>query len=66
VLRELGDQDPIAPTAIRKSKERIKLIYHTTPHRGLQILVPVFEKLCEWHDDIELDVFSRRRRPVSR
>ena len=41
-----------------KPADKIKLIYHTTPHRGLDILVPVFEKLCEHHDDIELDVYS--------
>lgn len=39
-------------------KEQINLIYHTTPHRGLQILVPVFDKLCEMHDNIHLDVYS--------
>jgi UDP-glucose:(glucosyl)LPS alpha-1,2-glucosyltransferase len=36
----------------------VRLIYHTTPHRGLGILVPVFEHLCELHDNIELDVYS--------
>ena len=38
--------------------KQIKLIYHTTPHRGLEILVPVFERLCEFFDNIHLDVFS--------
>jgi UDP-glucose:(glucosyl)LPS alpha-1,2-glucosyltransferase len=47
---------PIAPQ--EKSKDKIKLIYTPTPHRGLQILVPVFEKLCEEFDNIELDVYS--------
>lgn len=38
---------------------QIRLVYHTTPHRGLQILVPVFEKLYEFFGDkIVLDVFS--------
>lgn len=41
-----------------KPSDKIKLIYHTTPHRGLSILVPVFIKLCETFDNIELDVFS--------
>jgi glycosyltransferase involved in cell wall biosynthesis len=50
--------EPISPASIRKPRDRIKLIYHTTPHRGLQILVPVFEKLCERHEDLELDVYS--------
>ncbi len=40
----------------------IRLIYHTTPHRGLEILVPVFEELYNElldHDiHITLDVFS--------
>ena len=37
----------------------IRLIYHTTPHRGLEILVPVFEYLYKTYGDkIVLDVFS--------
>ncbi len=36
----------------------IRLAYWSTPHRGLGILVPVFEKLCEKYDNIELDVYS--------
>jgi len=36
----------------------VNLIYHTTPHRGLEILVPVFEELCKVHDNIHLDVYS--------
>lgn len=48
--------NPIEPK--QKSKEKINLIYHTTPHRGLEILAPVFIKLCEKYDNIELDVFS--------
>lgn len=47
---------PIVPQ--EKPKDKIKLIYTPTPHRGLQILVPVFEKLCEEFDNIELDVYS--------
>lgn len=41
-----------------KDHSTIRLIYHSTPHRGLNILVPVFNKLCETNDDIALDVFS--------
>ena len=41
-----------------KSKDTIRLGYWSTPHRGLNILVPVFEKLCEKYDNIELDVYS--------
>ena len=36
----------------------IRLAYWSTPHRGLNILVPVFSKLCETYDNIELDVYS--------
>lgn len=48
--------DPIEPT--EKSKDVVRLIYSSTPQRGLEILVPVFEKLCEKYNNIELDVFS--------
>jgi glycosyltransferase involved in cell wall biosynthesis len=41
-----------------KPKDKISIGYWSTPHRGLQILVPVFEKLCEKYDNIELNVFS--------
>jgi glycosyltransferase involved in cell wall biosynthesis len=41
-----------------KNRDKIRLIYHTTPHRGLNILVPVFKKLQEKHNDIELDIYS--------
>jgi len=36
----------------------VNLIYHTTPHRGLEILIPVFEELCNVHDNLHLDVYS--------
>jgi UDP-glucose:(glucosyl)LPS alpha-1,2-glucosyltransferase len=36
----------------------VRLIYHTTPHRGLNILLPVFTKLLEKHPNLHLDVFS--------
>lgn len=42
-----------------KSKDGIiKLGYWSTPHRGLEILVPVFERLANEHDNIHLEVFS--------
>lgn len=40
------------------NKDKIRFIYHTTPHRGLEILVPVFDHLCKTHSNIELDVYS--------
>jgi len=45
-------------TEINKSTDEIRLIYTSTPQRGLAILVPVFEELCKKHDNIVLDVFS--------
>jgi len=54
-------QNAIVPIPeFEKTKERINLIYHTTPHRGLELLIPVFEKLCEAMPDVNLnlDVYS--------
>lgn len=42
----------------KKPDDKVNIIYHTTPHRGLNILVPVFEKLAERYEDIHLDVYS--------
>lgn len=39
-------------------KEEIRLVYTSTPQRGLELLVPVFEELCKKHNNIVLDVFS--------
>lgn len=41
-----------------KPKDVVRLVYTSTPQRGLAILVPVFEELCKKYDNIELDVFS--------
>lgn len=38
--------------------EKIELFYSSTPHRGLNILVPVFNKLLEKHKNIHLHVYS--------
>lgn len=52
-------QNAIEPIpSYNKTKDHIKLIYHTTPHRGLELLIPVFEKLCEFVPNIHLDVYS--------
>lgn len=47
---------PIEPK--EKPTDTINLIYHSTPHRGLNILAAVYEKLLEKHDNITLDVYS--------
>jgi glycosyltransferase involved in cell wall biosynthesis len=41
-----------------KDKEKIRIVYSSTPQRGLEILVPVFKKLAEIHPDIHLEVYS--------
>lgn len=41
-----------------KSTDKIKIIYTSTPQRGLAILVPVFIELAKEFPNIELDVFS--------
>lgn len=52
-------ETPIQPIEYHeKSKEEIRLIYTSTPQRGLSLLVPVFEELAKKHDNIYLDVFS--------
>ncbi len=43
---------------VEKDKDKINLIYHTTPHRGLEILVPVFIHMAENNPKLHLDVFS--------
>lgn len=52
----------VAPIAwTEKSDPRtspIRLIYTSTPHRGLELLVPVFESLYDLFPYIELDVYS--------
>lgn len=41
-----------------KPTDVIRLGYWSTPHRGLNILVPVFNELCKKYDNLKLDVFS--------
>jgi len=49
--------DPIEN--VEKQEEQIRLIYHTTPHRGLNIATAAIEKLAEkYGDKIHFDVFS--------
>lgn len=50
--------EPISADLIDKSSDEIRLIYTSTPQRGLEILIPVFEELAKHHDNIVLDVFS--------
>ena len=51
--------DPIEIEQKNKGDDVIRLIYHTTPHRGLQLLIPVVNELSKvWGDRIHLDVYS--------
>jgi UDP-glucose:(glucosyl)LPS alpha-1,2-glucosyltransferase len=39
--------------------DQVRLIYHTTPHRGLEIVIPVYKTLYKkYGDKIHLDVYS--------
>lgn len=50
---------PIEPfDNVEKSKDEIRLMYTSTPQRGLEILIPVFEELSKRYDNLYLDVFS--------
>ena len=53
---------PIIPfedyTNYKGNNEEIRLIYTSTPQRGLTILVPVFIELAKKYPNIHLDVFS--------
>lgn len=41
-----------------KPQGPLRLAYWSTPHRGLNILLPVFNALCREFPDLHLDVFS--------
>lgn len=49
---------PFGPVKKPPVKDGLRLIYHTTPHRGLEILIPVFMELVKKHPAIHLDVYS--------
>lgn len=50
--------DPIEKHDKPDHNEQLNLIYHTTPHRGLNIAAAVFDKLAEKHKNLHLDVYS--------
>lgn len=41
-----------------KPKDVIRLMYYSTPHRGLDILYAAFKQIAREHDNVELNVFS--------
>ena len=50
--------EPAPESCLEKDNDTIRLVYTSTPQRGLEILVPVFKYLTERHKNIHLDVFS--------
>ena len=58
VILESGIEPADATLRNNAHDGKIHIVYTSTPQRGLEILVPVFERLVERHDDIHLDVFS--------
>ena len=53
-------ENPIEPIPyVRKTfDDKIRLIYFSTPQRGLELLVPVVEELATRYPNIHLDIFS--------
>jgi len=49
--------DYFNPNSKKENDGPVKIIYHTTPHRGLELLLPVFNELVKEYD-VTLDVFS--------
>lgn len=50
--------EPINFEPEQKIIDRVRIGYWSTPHRGLNLLVPVFEYLAKKYDHVDLDVFS--------
>ena len=53
--------NPIVPIPAHNKKfvdNKIRLIYFSTPHRGLELLVPVFNEIYKTNKNIHLDVYS--------
>ena len=53
----LNAVDPITPNR-DLDDDKIRVIYQTTPHRGLNLLLTVWDKLTETYPKIHLDLFS--------
>lgn len=43
---------------VEKATDEVRLIYTSTPQRGLALLIPVFVELAKKYSNIKLDVFS--------
>ena len=53
-------KNSIIPVEVEKKKYdgKVNLIYHTTPHRGLELLAHCFPKIFAGNDKVHLKVFS--------
>lgn len=53
-------KNAIEPIELHKKPEdgTIRLAYWSTPHRGLELLIPSFSAIAEKRDNVELDVYS--------
>lgn len=52
-------ETPINPIEVHtKPTDQVNLVYFSTPQRGLELLVPVFEELSKSHPNIHLHVHS--------
>ena len=53
-------KNSINPIEIKQKKYdgKVNLIYHTTPHRGLEILAHCFPKILAENDNVYLKIFS--------
>lgn len=49
--------EPI-PFHEKPNDETIRLVYTSTPHRGLNILYSAFDVISQYYDNVELDVYS--------
>ena len=60
VIKNSINEIPVDVAEKFQNTDQLRMIYHTTPHRGLGILVPVFQKLMQDQPDLDihLDVFS--------
>lgn len=54
---EVDDVNPVIPEK-PDPNEMVHISYHTTPHRGLTVLVPVFEHLAKEDPKVHLHVHS--------
>lgn len=57
VILESGIE-PAPETCFDKPKDKVRIVYASTPQRGLELLIPAFDFLTQHHNNIHLDVFS--------